>query len=138
MADLRTLIAQCRRCGVIGRHRRPTCCVRCETAQHAEWRRNNRSEAKRRWDRARKQRVAWIKSGDVTKQQLVDLVHTSGGKCYYCHSKVAFVRTTPSCPRGFDHVVPRAKGGMHTIENLVMCCADCNRKKNVHAKESVA
>lgn len=28
-----------------------------------------------------------------------------------------------------DHVIPRSKGGLTTSENLVACCAKCNRDK---------
>ena len=28
-----------------------------------------------------------------------------------------------------DHVIPRAKGGMDTIENMVSCCETCNQDK---------
>ena len=29
----------------------------------------------------------------------------------------------------FDHVIPRSKGGNSTWENIVTCCAPCNRRK---------
>jgi 5-methylcytosine-specific restriction endonuclease McrA len=28
-----------------------------------------------------------------------------------------------------DHVIPRSKGGLSTWENIVTCCAPCNRRK---------
>jgi len=28
-----------------------------------------------------------------------------------------------------DHIMPRFRGGPHTWENVVSCCAECNRKK---------
>lgn len=28
-----------------------------------------------------------------------------------------------------DHVLPRSKGGLSTLENLVPCCSSCNLKK---------
>ena len=28
-----------------------------------------------------------------------------------------------------DHVIPRSKGGASTWENIVTCCAPCNRRK---------
>ncbi len=45
--------------------------------------------------------------------------------CYYCGRKLNNQNRT------YDHVVPVAKGGKDTIDNLVACCNDCNQiKKN--------
>jgi 5-methylcytosine-specific restriction endonuclease McrA len=40
--------------------------------------------------------------------------------CQYCGA-----RTTLTV----DHVIPRSKGGPSTWENIVTCCAPCNRRK---------
>ena len=43
--------------------------------------------------------------------------------CQYCKSKVSDTSGT------IDHVVPRAKGGESSWENLVTSCKTCNTKK---------
>jgi 5-methylcytosine-specific restriction endonuclease McrA len=43
-----------------------------------------------------------------------------GGRCVYCRARARL---------GFDHVVPRVKGGGRTPDNLVLCCGPCNEKK---------
>ncbi len=48
---------------------------------------------------------------------------TSCGKCYFCGKKTAFKNLT------MDHLVPLARGGLSTKDNLVPCCKDCNNKK---------
>ncbi|WP_028584443.1 HNH endonuclease [Desulfogranum mediterraneum] len=48
---------------------------------------------------------------------------TSTGCCYYCGEKVGFKNLT------MDHVIPLARGGRSTKDNLVPCCKDCNTKK---------
>ena len=48
---------------------------------------------------------------------------TSTGKCYYCGKKVGFKNIT------MDHLVPIARGGRSTKDNLVPACKDCNNKK---------
>ncbi len=48
---------------------------------------------------------------------------TSSGKCYFCGRKTAFKNLT------MDHLVPLARGGLSTKDNLVPCCKDCNNKK---------
>jgi 5-methylcytosine-specific restriction endonuclease McrA len=76
-----------------------------------------------------RERWAWLKDGDVTKAQLTALYEASDGKCKYCGVDVR-CRFMPSCPTGFDHVIPRSKGGRHTIENMVVCCGPCNLAKS--------
>ncbi|WAC08493.1 MAG: HNH endonuclease [Thermodesulfobacteriota bacterium] len=43
--------------------------------------------------------------------------------CQYCGKKF------PKSDLSLDHVVPRSSGGRSTWENIVCCCATCNRKK---------
>ena len=48
---------------------------------------------------------------------------TASGLCYYCSGKVAYRDLT------MDHLVPLARGGRSTKNNLVPACKDCNNKK---------
>jgi 5-methylcytosine-specific restriction endonuclease McrA len=43
-----------------------------------------------------------------------------GWRCQYCDSRSELT---------VDHVIPRAKGGGSTWDNVVACCAPCNRRK---------
>lgn len=43
-----------------------------------------------------------------------------GGRCVECRS---------SFDIQFDHVIPRARGGASTVENLQVLCASCNQRK---------
>jgi len=43
--------------------------------------------------------------------------------CQYCGAPLNLKEMT------FDHVVPRAKGGGTTYENIVSCCTVCNMRK---------
>ena len=45
------------------------------------------------------------------------------GACQYCFSKLTRNEIT------YDHVVPRAKGGKTSWDNIVLACEACNRKK---------
>jgi 5-methylcytosine-specific restriction endonuclease McrA len=49
--------------------------------------------------------------------------------CAYCGTSVE-PGGTDSRSSGFDHVVPLSKGGGHGPENIVVCCFECNTKKN--------
>ena len=46
-----------------------------------------------------------------------------GGKCQYCGVRVARHEAT------YDHVVPRALGGVTTWDNIVIACVGCNQHK---------
>lgn len=48
---------------------------------------------------------------------------TSKGICYYCGVKVGSKELT------MDHLVPLARGGRSTKQNLVPCCKECNNTK---------
>ncbi|MGL1932998.1 MAG: HNH endonuclease [Desulfotalea sp.] len=48
---------------------------------------------------------------------------TSSGKCYYCGKKVAYKDVT------MDHILPIARGGQSSKDNLVPACKDCNNTK---------
>ena len=48
---------------------------------------------------------------------------TAPGLCHYCGEKISFKDIT------MDHLVPLARGGRSTKDNLVPCCKDCNNLK---------
>ncbi len=45
------------------------------------------------------------------------------GRCQYCDSKLPRPEAT------YDHVIPRAKGGTTTWDNIVISCMPCNQQK---------
>lgn len=47
------------------------------------------------------------------------LMARDGGRCQYCGKDGDTI----------DHVLPRAKGGKHLWENVVLACSPCNQKK---------
>lgn len=64
------------------------------------------------------------------KAKARDLRHSSWWKnklqeavCYYCEKKTETQFLT------MDHKVPISKGGKSTKNNIVLCCKDCNTKK---------
>ncbi|MDL9944666.1 HNH endonuclease [Gordonia sp. ABSL11-1] len=50
------------------------------------------------------------------------LMHRDRFRCGYCAAKATTI----------DHVIPRSRGGGHTWENCVACCASCNHRKADH------
>lgn len=47
------------------------------------------------------------------------LMHRDGFRCAYCGGRAETI----------DHVIPRSRGGTHSWENCVACCAPCNHRK---------
>jgi 5-methylcytosine-specific restriction endonuclease McrA len=52
-------------------------------------------------------------------------------RCQYCGRRFQPIDLT------YDHVIPVARGGRKTWENIVTCCRECNRKKGDHLPEEV-
>lgn len=50
-----------------------------------------------------------------------NIIRRDGNRCQYCGRSDA--------PMTIDHIVPKAKGGRDTWENLVTACTKCNNKK---------
>jgi len=46
-------------------------------------------------------------------------------KCHYCQVRYPDIDVTFTV----DHVIPRSQGGGEDLDNLVCCCAPCNRAK---------
>jgi 5-methylcytosine-specific restriction endonuclease McrA len=51
------------------------------------------------------------------------IILRDGGTCQYCREKLPVKNLT------LDHVIPRARGGDSTWENLAACCFACNNRK---------
>jgi 5-methylcytosine-specific restriction endonuclease McrA len=47
-------------------------------------------------------------------------------RCVYCHSSEKLT---------LDHIIPKSRGGGHSVENLVTCCASCNSKKGARTPQ---
>ncbi len=66
--------------------------------------------------------------------KIVRLFKKQSGKCYYCGIEMRFFRDCSNnlIPKNYctkDHVLPRSKGGGHSMDNLVAACFECNVKK---------
>ena len=80
--------------------------------------------ARREWDVPIVIKVNSIRStlvqGPPTRMMIY---YRDGFKCAYCGKMLKDNELT------IDHVVPKAKGGKWTWENLVTCCRECNFRK---------
>ncbi len=61
--------------------------------------------------------------GTITMEYLSKLLTIQNNKCYYCSIEL-------DDSKHLDHYVPIAKGGLHSISNVVWSCPSCNFKKH--------
>lgn len=88
--------------------------------------------AKREWDSVTVKRKNSITESDtrfIPKQVKTAVFERDLGKCRNCGSKKWLQ---------YDHVIPFAKGGRSTLENLQLLCSNCNQRKAKKDFESEA
>ena len=61
------------------------------------------------------------KQSPISSQEWECLVESWGGCCAYCGIESEYLTR--------DHVVPLIHGGVHTLDNLVPACLECNTTK---------
>lgn len=54
-----------------------------------------------------------------------EIGHRAGYCCEYCR----YPEAASSTPLEADHIVPEARGGLDTLDNLALCCRSCNLHK---------
>ena len=64
--------------------------------------------------------------GRHTTEQLHQQLKRQEGRCYYCHIELPTGRNSWHA----DHIVPLSRGGSNDINNIVISCPPCNRKKH--------
>jgi hypothetical protein len=64
----------------------------------------------------------------VTSEQRAAVIERASGCCEYCWSQARFATQAFSV----EHIVPRSKGGMTTLDNLALSCQGCNNHKYTH------
>jgi 5-methylcytosine-specific restriction endonuclease McrA len=79
-------------------------------------------EKRDEWNKNRLERVDRQSDGSVSVRFVNDLINKSQ-KCPYCLAKMAEHEKT------LDHIIPIAKGGLHSAINIIVCCRTCNFQK---------
>lgn len=80
-----------------------------------------KGKAGRRRDEA-KRRMAKRNKATLTHKEWIDILTSYRHRCAYCGSTKQLTQ---------DHYFPLAKGGEHTLQNVVPACLPCNQKKQV-------
>jgi len=134
-------VRTCERCGAGCRHNAKFCSRKCRRKAHpepinTESRQRSRdvfsakhpNYGKERYNRpggrergsATYARRRGAEQLQVTEKDWARLVARYGGLCAYCQER-------PWSHR--DHIIPLARGGRHSIGNLLPACAPCNHSK---------
>lgn len=99
--------------------------------QNREYRKRNPEVGRRAASRRRALTYSACVEGEVTPS--VSLVRErDGDKCFYCEVVLDFTKrsTTPLPTMAeLEHKMPLSRGGLHIMENVVLSCVECNRKK---------
>lgn len=62
----------------------------------------------------------------ISKEICKQVRAVDNGRCAYCQTSEA----NSGIPLSFDHIQPRAKGGLSILENLCQACRPCNEHKS--------
>jgi 5-methylcytosine-specific restriction endonuclease McrA len=77
-------------------------------------------EERRNWKHRRRALLAGQEC-KATPSQIRKHCEKAKGICFYCRRKFKSLTV--------DHIVPMAKGGTHTLDNIVFACHACNSEK---------
>jgi 5-methylcytosine-specific restriction endonuclease McrA len=88
-------------------------------ARAIQWQKNNPDKVRARSGR-RRARVA--EAGTYTAEDVHALFNMQNGECAYCKADV-------SGNYHVDHIMPLARGGTNTKDNIQLCCPTCNIRK---------
>lgn len=80
-------------------------------------------EQAEKWNGVRAERARVTSDGTLT-QPVIRALLRAATECAYCECAL-----TPRT-RSLDHVIPLARGGAHSIANVVVACRDCNHRKS--------
>lgn len=83
-------------------------------------------EQKREWTRRRRARIRGAAGG---RTNYAEIRERDGDYCYLCGQPLG------DAPFDFDHVVPLARGGPHSAENIRVTHSSCNRRKGARLVE---
>lgn len=84
-------------------------------------------ERYRNYGHQRRALVANAPVRDLTGEQIATMMAEQDGVCAYCHHL--------SPPLVVEHIVPLARGGSHTLWNVVGACERCNGEKHDRTPE---
>lgn len=101
-------------------------CRKCHAQTAIKSRNPETSKANKRRNEARRRARKFAASGNVSTKDLRVLEILWGGACLKCGN----IKNLQ-----WDHVVPLARGGDHSIGNLQRLCRNCNERKQARTAD---
>lgn len=89
-------------------------------AETKKWKQANRERANRSDNQSIHRRRARMRVNGVFDIRPIEIARLYRQACAYCGSKESIQ---------LDHVIPIARGGTHSIGNLISACSSCNASK---------
>lgn len=89
-------------------------------AKTKEWKQANRERANRSDNQSIHRRRARMRVNGVFDIRPIEIARLYRQACAYCGSRESIQ---------LDHVIPIARGGTHSIGNLISACSSCNASK---------
>lgn len=92
---------------------------------HRKWKEKDPENAKAVRIRYDNKRRAWERDTDsrATTKQINELIKNSNNTCFWCDQEI------PNGKMHLDHIYPLSRGGKDEINNLVVSCEYCNKRK---------
>ncbi len=78
--------------------------------------------------KARASACAWAAPGELTAQDILQMVEDQCGLCAYCEA-------TLEEDWEIDHMLPLSRGGSNDWSNIAAVCESCNRRKHTRTVE---
>lgn len=97
-----------------------------EVRRNTRYAQENRAKARlyaRTSQARRKAQKLKTETEPITADDVKSMLKAQRGRCWWCGTKVGEAFDV-------DHVIPLSKGGPHTLDNLVIACQPCNRRKH--------
>jgi len=92
---------------------------------HKRWKANHPERVKAVRTRYENRRRAWERNTEsrATTEQINQLIKDSDNICFWCDREI------PNGKMHLDHIYPLSRGGKDEINNLVVSCEYCNKRK---------
>lgn len=125
--NIESKLKRCAYCNKWHRKKRKFCSKKCR----------NKYGKVSGWQKHNKRMIAARKNGQFDADiDIYKLIERDGGQCYLCGDVVLFeLHYNDAKYPTIEHVIPIAKGGTHSWDNVKVACRDCNSRKSTMTDE---